>query len=304
MKSLGCSPQSVQSILNKHNWIEIYQKEFAKRYLALSKSNIPRRYFADKLKKHLELIFEEKNALGINWQVRKAVQKWMQISNYKAQSLILISQLSSQHKRTSKIITNRYKGIPIGPQDSTTVSKMNLEERKKWREGNIALSYTSVSNSNMIRLYISELFFCFEAYCRTLCTGSCLEFAVKSISPTVTIQHDEVYKTLKRLGGGNEDKVACQLCQIKNTCIKFPSCLEIAAVYELFYHLRVVMDYHTEIYENTGFRKYLINCLMKKSLEIISKMDILQNKLFSNYMVFPLCFEELKKAILQTTKNT
>jgi hypothetical protein len=228
----------------------------------------------------------------------------MQISNYKAQSLILISKLFSQYKRTSKTITNRYKGIPLGPQDSNTVSEMSLEERKKWREGNIALSYISASNSNMIGLYISELFFCFEAYCRTLCIGSCLEFAVKSISPTVTIQHDEVYKTLKRLGGRNEDKVACNLCQIKNTCIKFPSCLEIAAVYELFYHLRVVKDYHTELYNNTSFRKYLTKGLMKKSLEIISKMDVLQNKLFSNYMVFPLSFENLKKAILQTSRNT
>ncbi len=83
----------------------------------------------------------------------------------------------------------------------TTIAERNkLPKGTRYRDpdGNIAISFTATSQINLFSLFVSELFFSAEAYCRAICIGTCLEFAHKALTPTITAQHDEVYKTLKK----------------------------------------------------------------------------------------------------------
>lgn len=189
--NLGLSTQSVQSLMSKRNWANSYCDEFQKRLNDLKSCSFPEEYFNKFIINPLKNSYE-------NEKIRSVIQKWMLIADYKAQTLIMISSLIPEQIGKFKKIRKKYKKIPLGPQESSIVGKMSKQAMQAWHDGNIAISFTATSQINLFSLFVSELFFSAEAYCRAICIGTCLEFAHKALTPTITAQHDEVYKTLKK----------------------------------------------------------------------------------------------------------
>jgi hypothetical protein len=194
-------------------------------------------------------------------------------------------------------IQKEYSDIPIGPQDEETINQMTEEEIRRWHEGNIALAYAGISLTNLYGVFVSELFFTIEAMLRAVCIGSCLGFAIKSIDPKITIQHDEIFKTLRRLGN-EKNSIYCKLCPITEKKCSFEDFSKLADLYELFYHIRAIKDYRKEFYFKEGLQEFLID-YMKKSFEAACVIDEIMAKLFQDYLGFPLTLKEEKEKIIE-----
>jgi hypothetical protein len=279
------------------DWVKIYKEELIIRLLGLEevKNAFPERRFINLIKPQLDIIFpKEFSKKSKIMDIRESIRRWMIIANLKSFSLIKILDQIPKELSESAEICSKYSDIPIGPLDSETVRQMTHEKLKKWREGNIALFYTGVSITNLLGIFVSELFFTIEAMCRAICIGSCLNFAVKSILPDITIQHNEIFKTLKWLADNEKNSVNCKLCPINNEC-NINAYSKIAEIYELFYHMRAIKDYRAEFYFNTEFKEFLLNEYMIQSFKAACIIDNIMNKLFLNYLTSPLSLAAQKR---------
>lgn len=292
--NLGISAQSVQSLISKSNWANIYCDEFQKRLNDLKNCSFPEKYFYNSILDLLKNSYE-------NEQIRSILQKWMLIADYKAQTLIMILSLIPEQHKKFEDIRKEYKEVPLGPQEASIIDKMSEQDRQAWHEGNIAISFTATSQINLFSLFVSELFFSAEAYCRAICIGSCLEFAHKALTPTVTTQHDEVYKALKKLGDKKGDNIACKICMSKNICKKNESYQKLSAMYELLYHLRTIKDYKLEFYFDKDFISFLIQQVIPNGIIVLSAFDETKRKIFLNYLNSPFSLSELYKKINNVT---
>lgn len=292
MGDLGFSTKSIQSILQKENWVEIYRQELTDRLSALEeiKDAFPKRRFVRVIKPQLD--FLEKS----NVNVREPIRRWMLISHSKFYSLLkILSQLPKELSEAEEI-GKKYSGVPIGPLDPEIFKQMSKTEIQRWHEGNIILNYTTTSIQNFLGIFVSELFFTIEAMCRAICTGSCLYFAVKSVSPEITIQHNEIFKTLRRLDN-EKNNVSCKLCSLKNKCSIY-GYSKIADVYELFYHIRAVKDYRLEFYFTKKLLKFLFGEYVRKGFQATYIIDTIMNRLFLGYLESPLSLEEETEKIM------
>ncbi len=299
MHNLGLSPSAVQSILQKHDWVKICRDELAQRLSGLIETDFPEGYFARSIKPQLDRALQQELTLdGTSIvDIRGTIQRWILISNFKAQLLIRLSSLIPNEFSVYNEIMEKYSGVPLGPQDSEVIDKMTEDELKWWHYGNIAIFFTSSSVTNILGLFVSELFFTLEAMARALCIASCLAFSIKSVLPMVTIQHDEIYKTLKRLGSKDRDKVTCRLCPIAESCICSQSYNQIALIYELFYHLRVIKDYRLDFYFEPELIPFLMADYIPQGFEVICTIDKVIHRVFLNYMVSPLSIADHKEKI-------
>ena len=148
-----------------------------------------------------------------------------------------------------------------------------------------------INYKNILGLFCSELFFTVEAACRVICIGTCLGFAIKSLFSNVIIQHDEVYKTLKRIGQENTENVSCITCANKKSCLEIPSINEIASIYEFCYHIRVIKDYKKEFYWERNlehnFEDFLIQKYLPEGMKIIYFLESFIKTLFDKYWWIP-----------------
>lgn len=307
MAELGISLKGIVQNLQKDNWVDVYQYELTTRTTGFSYSDFPEGIFNKQLKRKIE------NALKNEIKSKKAnpretIQRWWVISTNKGFSLLrLMKIIPHEISKISKIFA-LYEGAPLGPQDETVVNAMDSENIVQWRRSTLETFYSRMSTNNLYGLYISELFFTFEAMCRLLCISSCIDFAIRAFSPTITVQHDEIYQTLKRISSKDKDsgRIICKLCPIRKQCGTTDIYYKTALLYELFYHLRVIKDYRLEFYFDPNIEsllKMLNDELIPKSDFVICTLDKALNRLFDEYMFSPLLLENVKDTIMGMDKS-
>jgi len=296
MTTLGLSTNAVKSILQRNDWVRLYSRELDERVSDIkgNEQTFPERRFLELIKPRLENIFDPD---AMQYQVRESIRKWAFIGDMKAYYLIkLLEEIPIQLSEASKTY-REYSDIPMGPQDEDIVQRMTKEERERWHRGNVTLVYTSVSVQNLLGIFASELFFGLEAMCRAICSGSCLSYAIKAALPDATIQHNEIYRTLRTIAGEGGDNVTCKMCPMSAQC-GIGSYLSIAQVYELFYHIRAIKDYRQEFYFNADLQSFLVNDYIHKGFQALCIIDEVRSRLLKGYLVSPLPVSVLKTMVL------
>jgi hypothetical protein len=297
--NLGFSANSVRNVLKNKNWVEIYKNELHTRMKGLNITKFPQCNYAKNINFYLEEGLDTDISHDIKGFIRSYIASWMQISHLKSYSVIKSSCLIKDQLEDSLKILQEYEDIPIGPQGKRIIKETDGSKVTKYFNGNLMIFYSEASISNTLGLFVSELFFAIEAMLRVICIGSCLEFAIKSILPHIVIQHDEIHKTLKRLGKNESEKVTCRLCVLKHKCIRKNQYLILASLYELFYHLRVIKDYRREFYFNDLLSDFIITEYISKGMNILFKLDNIVKRIFSDYMTTPYSLSDHKKRILK-----
>lgn len=291
MNKLGFSANAVSKVMKEPDWVQIYSDECNERLANVKQHTFPKEYFIKTIKPLLEGFVGDKPDVDI----RKIVQKWMVIFTYKAWALIRVQDIESKDNKIYKEIYKKYADIPNGPQNDDVVKKMTEEEFKNWVEGGAAKSYAYYNYKNILGLFCSELFFAVEAACRVVCIGTCLDFAIKSLLSNIIIQHDEVFKTLKRIGREDSEKISCITCANKEKCKEIPSITNIASLYELCYHIRVIKDYKLEFYWEHNFEEFLKQQYLPEGIKIIYFLESVIDALFCNYLMSPYKLENDKE---------
>ncbi len=229
-------------------------------------------------------------------QIRPSIQKWSLIGDMKAYYLIrLREQMPSQLFELGTVI-GEYHDVPIGPTDTEVVQRMTEKELERWHRGNVMVYYTNISLFNLFGIFVSELFFALEAMCRAICSCACLQYAIEAADSNVIIQHQQVHKTLKMLAQGGGQGVNCKLCSIRQEC-RISACLSIAAVYELFYHIRVIKDYRLEFYYNNDWLPFMTNEYVDKGFQALCTVSEIQSRLMKGYLENPLPVSTLERIV-------
>lgn len=291
MTTLGFSANSISAIMSKDGWVDIYNVELNERLANAKNNSFPEKYFIHTIKPLLDQFVGDRQ----NTNIRKIIQKWMMIYLYKARAILRIQYIEKEDKKKYEIIQTKYAGIPIGPLGEDEIEAMTIEERKRWHEGNIANEYAWNNHQNILGLFCSEMFFTVEAACRVICIGACLDFSIKSLFSNMVIQHDEVYKTLKRIGQLNTEKVTCITCANKDKCTGLPQITDIVSLYEICYHLRVIKDYKIEFYWHRPFEEFVKNNYLKKGIDILFIFEEVIRAIFSNYLRYPRTLKDDEK---------
>lgn len=91
-----------------------------------------------------------------------------------------------------------------------------------------------------LSVLLSQMFFALEFSCRMLCSIGCYKFACKVLKSEV-IQHKEVWKQLKKLGGKTDGD--CDICAVKESCNFQIDFLALARVYAYATKIRQIVDY-------------------------------------------------------------
>jgi len=288
VNNLGFSAKSVSRILGSDNWVEVYRQELKERIEKIDVKAIPREYFSKEIRPLLETFVGDRPEVDI----RRIVQKWMLIFTYKAWAVLRIYDLIPRDKAIHDAIYTKYRNIPSIPLDSVAYERMSDQEKKQWHEGHLARSYSNYNYRNVLGLFCSELFFAVEAACRVICIGTCLDFSIKSLLSNIVIQHDEVFKTLKRIGSERADNVSCITCASKQKCHEIPSVTDTAAMYELCYHIRVIKDYKLEFYWEETFKNFVENDYVANGVELLSSFESILESLFSGFLESPFSIKK------------
>lgn len=288
MEELNLSAHSVQKILQNDKWVDVYRKHLDNCHSQIIESRFPMNIFPDIIKPQLvkTLKIDHSNQ-DVDFLIRTNLQKWSLLSCYKYQFLIRLQQLIPLEIDDTKKIRDFYSDVPLGPIEHAIFEKLSEDNRIKWSEGSKMVYFKDSSLKNFIGIFVSEEFFITEAMCRVLLIGTCFEFALKSILPNTVLQHDEIHKTLKRLGSKKHDKVACKMCGVNKECIQRDIFLDLANFYCLLYHLRVIKDYKMDFFDNPDFTHFLLNDFFTKGFEITCNLENMINKNFAGYWSSP-----------------
>ena len=97
-----------QKIMENPNWVQIYTNEFNERLSKATRTSnsLPKEYFSETIKPLLDGYVGERPKID----VRKNIQRWMVIFNYKAWSLIRIQDIAHKDRKISEEIL---KSMPI-----------------------------------------------------------------------------------------------------------------------------------------------------------------------------------------------
>ena len=293
MNELGLTAKSVESIVLKKEWVQIYRTHLDYNYSNLHVNEFPENTFMNLIKPQLIITLKNdfENAL-VESKIRKSLQKWTLLAGFKSYYLIRLKQLIAAEILEHKEIQKKFSDIPRGPTSASTIDKMSPENQLRWHIGNILITYKESSVTNLLGNFVSEQFFTLEAFCRSISIGSCLEFALKSILPNVVIQHDEIHKTLKKLGTQKNDRISCKMCPINEKCVRNKAYSNLADIYALYYHLRVIKDYKIDYLRDSKFENFLLEDFLNKSFKITCEIEKIENKIYSDYWFSPFSLEK------------
>jgi len=300
--NLGFSVNAINKILNKEKWVEIYKNELISISTKIDSNKISAGSFSKIINPELQKTLAQESKID-KYLIRKTIAKWMQISHLKAFSLFKILPLISDQIKDSLNIYTKFQSIPIGPQEIEVVEKMDNKTCKRWRNGNLMIFFTEASISNTLGMFVSELFFTIESMLRVLCIGNCIEFAIKAIMPDYVIQHDEIHKTLKRLGKSDSDKVSCKICKLNSICSRNDQFSLIAQIYVLFYHLRAIKDYKREFYFNDSLSDFIICHYVHDGLDVLFEIDKFIKRTFNEFLMFPYNLSDIHSQIIKLSNR-
>jgi hypothetical protein len=168
--------------------------------------------------------------------------------------------------------------FPIDKQQFEALTDRQKESILEAEE-RIQLSYNQLVG--VISGLINTIFFAFESSCKISCSLGCWEFAI-SFSTNNIIQHDSIWKTLRKLGKIAQEKTTrCDRCLMDKGCdfeIDFEA---LANSYCYAIQMRMLMDYEIFFYENSKVWNQVTE-YFKKLREIIDCQKAIQNKCLEN----------------------
>jgi len=289
MNELGLSPNAVQSILDSKNPIERYQHRLEHCYAYLSENNFPDKHFKQLIEPELISILKKngKSKKVIQKVIRESIRRWALLSQTKAQFLIRLHQLIPEELLTARKINSYYKDVPHGCVKSKKAKNMTIEDIQRWHEGNLLMAFKNSSYINLVGVLFSEQFFAVETMCRMILIGSCIEFSLKSIDEKTTIQHKEIYQSLRRMGDLDNDKLVCKICSFKKHCRKCEDYLILAQVYELYYHLRVIKDYKKDFWSSPLISSLFTKDNLNHMFGIVMKVEQIEDRINNGYWLSP-----------------
>jgi hypothetical protein len=289
MKNLHLSPNSVTKLLSDESWVGTYFDYFKEAANNIEKCELP----DDDLLKRRIL-----EPMGIRYlDYRSDFQRWMLIAHYKNKSLLKAFHDLDNNLESYNSAKDKYAGVKLGPIPQDVAQNLSEKELSTIRDANIILSYTAISILNTCGHFISEIFFSFESMCRVICMASCLEIFLKTVTPNVSIQHQDISKALNRLSNPERDRVLCKMCKADSCCKSSDIFKYLSDFYMLLYHMRVIRDYHKEYYMAKDLAAKLIDQFLIDGFKAICKTEKLMEKTIGNRMVSPLPISDEKEKV-------
>ena len=289
MNQLYLSPNSVSKLLSDELWVESYFN-----------------FFEETVNRLEVCIFPDDDLLKIRildpmdlryLDFRSEFQRWMLIAYYKNKALLKAFYDLDNDLKLHSMAKSKYDGIELGPIPEDIAQNLNREELDTIKEANIILGYTGVSILNTCGQFISELFFSFEAMCRVICMASCLEIFLKTITPNISLQHQDIAKALNRLSNPERDRVLCKMCKADSVCKSYSIFKYLYDFYLLLYHMRVIRDYRKEYFSTEGLADKLINIFLLYGFKAVCKTEKIMEESIGHRMRFPLSLSEEKQNI-------
>lgn len=288
-QSLSFNPNSVSKLVADHEWVHAFSAEYEFIAKALIACNYP-----DEDPFQQRILVSGGN---VYLEHREAIRKWMELAWHKGRSLFTVLQQLPTALKLETAAMLQYGDIELGPIDADMVTALDESQLSKIRDANIIRGYSRDAILNCCGYFISELFFSFEAMSRVICMGSCLQFFYRTIMPSVTVQHKDVYDTLSCLSSDSRDRVACKMCKASGVCCSAQVFRCMNDFYLRLYHLRVIRDYKTEFYTSKGLAEALLNTLIPLGLEVICKTEVFMSQSIGNRMRFPLTLHQERNDI-------
>lgn len=289
LKNLSFSPNSVSKLISNPNWVHALAIEYERVTKKINTSEYP-----DKD------LFEERiiNSGGINYlEHRESVRRWMELAWHKGRSLFTILDQIPTALKLETAAQSEYGAISLGPIDSDMAKTLDDKQRSRIRDANIIRGYSRCAILNTCGYYISELFFSFEAMCRVICMGSCLELFYKTILPNITVQHKDLFDALNLLSRDSHEKLSCRMCLANEVCYSLEIFRHLRDFYLLIYHLRIVRDYKTEFYYSNELATKLLDTFVPLGFDVICKTEKLMSQSIGNRMISPLSLSQEKNHI-------
>lgn len=290
MTNLGFTVNAVEQVLARLEHIAIYQSTLGLHLDNLKQSEMRsfESYFRDNI---LFALGQDQNVHFRRREIREKIRKWMYMSIMKFDLLLALPEMISIFEGRHQASLQKYAGIPLGPIEEDVVNSMDASNRAQLRDANVTISHFSATIHGLLITWVSSSFLSLEYICRAICYCTCYQFLLASLQKPSVVQHQQVYKTLRRLAAKEKRSEACVNCPIISKC-QLHILDPIIGLYEVFYHLRVICDYKGLIFSNPNIQTFIRNEFVPKSLEALILADQSMEVFSAGYLRSPLSFKE------------
>jgi len=128
-------------------------------------------------------------------------------------------------------------------------------------------------------------FFGFELLTKLFLVSSCLKFATRIIQRQV-IQHGDVWKTLRMLGGG-QTQTDCQICRLRDSCNFHYPFVDFAGLYAFIIKIRMLTDYTEVLHRDRRFIVFIIAEYPMLMFPLFISLDTQITQIHEGFMFYP-----------------
>jgi len=293
MVNYNFSPKSVASIVENMDWVSFYDEKINNCILNLKPDSFPESYFINVIEPQLISIFLQREEIDpIKSKIHTSIQNWTMQATIKSYFLIRILQLIPKEIIETQNSENKYHDIDLGPLPEDIFNKMNFSEKKLWREGSNLIYFRRSCVNQFVSLFFSESFFVAESLLRAIAAGFCFEFALKTITPGLVIQHKEIFEVINRKAKHNSSKINCLICPISKNCLEDSIFDRLNEAYLLLYHLRVIKDYKSSNLTAININQILEKDFLNRIFKIICLIEDIEGRIYKNYWFNPRTMKE------------
>jgi len=133
-------------------------------------------------------------------------------------------------------------------------------------------------------------FFGFEALTKLFLLSFCLKLATRAIQGQV-IQHSDLWKTLKMLGG-HKTQTDCQICKLRDDCNFHYPFVNFANLYVFIIKMRMLTDYTEVMHNDIRFVKFISTEYPKLMFPLFVSLDTQISQIHEGFMFSPLSLED------------
>jgi hypothetical protein len=290
MASLGFTVGAVNEMLKRSDYAEVYRTTMRSHLAAFRQ--VDSRSFASYFTNHVlsELSHSSKPACE-RGEIREKIRKWMYLSTMKFDLLLALPEFITLVEKRCEAASHIYEGLPLGPVDEDSLEAVAEDGRKRLSEANQAIGHLNSTKAGLLVTWISSSFLSLEYICRTICYCACYGLLSESLRSPSTIQHQQVYKVLRRLETSNKQSDSCSGCPLLHQC-QFSILTPLIGLYEVFYHLRVIGDYKDLVMARPDVQALIRNDFVPLSLETLLLAEEFMEVLSSGYLRSPLSFRQ------------
>lgn len=290
MASLGLTVGAVNHILQRSDYVDLYRTTMRSHLAALKQ--VDSSPFASYFTNHVlsELSHSSQPAFE-RGEIREKIRKWMYLSTVKFDLLLALPEFIALVEKRCEAASHIYEGLPLGPVDADVLKDITEDGWDRLFEANQAIGHLNSAKAGLLVAWISSSFLSLEYICRTICYCACYGLLYESLRFSSTIQHQQIYKVLRRLETSNKQSDACSGCPLVHQC-QFSAMTPLIGLYEIFYHLRVIGDYKDHVMARPHVQALIRNDFVPLSLETLLLAEEFMEVLSSGYLKSPLSFRQ------------